>query len=81
MAPKKHKLTIIFKKILLSIKEDAKYNFTYIFSYYPSVDGNWGGISDAKKNIFNGMIGMLQRKVRYLKMYFLESEEVLFLPL
>ncbi len=45
------------------------------------MDGNWGGISDAKKNIFNGMIGMLQRKVRYLKKYFLESKEVLFLPL
>jgi hypothetical protein len=36
------------------------------FSYYPSVDGNWGGIADAEKNYFNGMIGMLQRKVRLI---------------
>jgi hypothetical protein len=27
------------------------------------VDGNWGGLVDAKNNIFDGMIGMLQRKV------------------
>ena len=27
------------------------------------MDGNWGGLVDAKNNIFDGMIGMLQRKV------------------
>jgi hypothetical protein len=33
------------------------------YSYIPSVDGNWGGLVDAVNNTFNGMIGMLQRKV------------------
>jgi hypothetical protein len=27
------------------------------------VDGNWGGLVDVEKNLFNGMIGMIQRKV------------------
>jgi hypothetical protein len=33
------------------------------YSYIPSVDGNWGGLVDAVNNTFNGMIGMLQKKV------------------
>lgn len=46
-----------------------KSKLSYEYRYFPSVDGNWGGISDAKKNIFNGMIGMLQRKVCRHKSY------------
>ena len=33
------------------------------FRYYPSIDGNFGGLVDPKKYIFNGMVGMIQRKV------------------
>jgi hypothetical protein len=35
------------------------------------VDGNWGGLVDAEKNTFNGMIGMLQRKVTTLHLKFI----------
>ena len=33
------------------------------FRFYPSIDGNYGGLVDPKKYIFNGMVGMIQRKV------------------
>jgi hypothetical protein len=40
------------------------------YSYVPCVDGNWGGLVDAENNIYNGMIGMLQRKVNFLQSHF-----------
>jgi hypothetical protein len=38
--------------------------------YIPSIDGNWGGLVDAKSNAFNGMIGMIQRQVSLRKFTF-----------
>ncbi len=39
------------------------YGMTYIFRYLPALDGNWGALDDEKKNLWNGMIGMVQRRV------------------
>lgn len=33
--------------------------------YVPSVDGQWGSLIDPNTQTWNGMVGMVQRKVKY----------------
>ena len=40
----------------------------YLPRYIPSVDGKWGSLVNPETQEWNGMIGMVQRKVR---LYFL----------
>jgi hypothetical protein len=40
--------------------------FHYLYSILDIIDGRWGGIVNRTTNAFNGMIGMIQRRVSFL---------------
>ena len=40
-------------------------NNTVSFRPVHSIDGQFGSVTDKEKNLFNGMIGMVQRKVSF----------------
>jgi hypothetical protein len=54
-------ISLKIKECLVAFLNQKKKKF--LRSYVSSVDGNWGGLVDAESNSFDGMIGMIQRKV------------------
>jgi hypothetical protein len=52
------------------VKNTALHNISTSFTFSSSIsdewDGNWGGIVNKTTNAFNGMIGMVQRRVKYI---------------
>ena len=49
----------------LSLCSQAESSFVNLsmLSYVPTIDGQWGGLVEGTNDTWNGMIGMLQRKV------------------
>ena len=43
--------------------QNIKKLFLSMLSYVPTIDGQWGGLVEGTNDTWNGMIGMLQRKV------------------